>query len=332
MRYVVAEGFDARAYLAALPELAGDLPPGAARFATDPGHYDVAGLRCVKDLTIGELLSDGSAGTARIRFTGNPWKHDENLIVEYTGVTRLHVESGEPGETTGPGVIGQVMLDEVLPAPEGCRHEIAGHHGSVVIVCADLTASWQRAPRPDDPPPGSWTAVLKLGDRWNWLGHQLDGTWVVGVPYRRADPAEDRMDVLTSVLGRPWQDVTRQWQALPASAPPLDDVVRHAWTPAAGRAPPPSTGSNAAIPCPQTCAPRSRRSAATAGTAGTRRSAAPRRPACCDGLLKVQAAATDSDRSPDGCAMSAQVDTNVPRPGDATLGDQRMRRLPCAYA
>jgi hypothetical protein len=58
VRYVVAEQFDARAYLTALPQLAGDLPPGAARFATDPDHYDFAGLRCVKDLSVGEFVHD----------------------------------------------------------------------------------------------------------------------------------------------------------------------------------------------------------------------------------------------------------------------------------
>ncbi|GAB3839787.1 hypothetical protein ACFPIJ_34470 [Dactylosporangium cerinum] len=225
MRYVVAEQFDARAYLAALPQLAGDLPPGAARFATDPDHYDLAGLRCVKDLSIGELEHD-EPGTARIRFTGNPWKHDEDLVVQYTGVIHLHVEPGEPTSVSGPGPIGSIMLDEILPDPGGCRHEIAGHNGRAVVVCADLTATWHRVPRPDDPPPGTWTPVLPLGDRWNWLGRHTDGTWVVGVPHRHADPAPERMDALSHVLTQPWRTVAHQWPAVPS----LDDIVTHALT------------------------------------------------------------------------------------------------------
>lgn len=213
MRYVT-DMFDPRAYLAVLPELLAALPPGAAAFAADPDHYDFYGLRCVKDLAVGEVLHDERAATARIRFTGNPWKHDEDLIVRYSGVTSFDV--------TG---IGTVTLDEILPAPEGgCRHEIGGHDGDIVVVCADLTASWERVPRPDDPPAGSWTPVLPLGDRWNWLGLR-DGDWVVGTPHRATVPARDRMDALCHVLRRPWRTVTAQW---PATAPPLDGLVEHA--------------------------------------------------------------------------------------------------------
>ncbi len=212
MRYVV--DLDPGAYLAELPHLAGRLPPGAARFATDPGHYDFHGLRCVKDLVAGELEHDRATATVRIRFTGNPWKHDEDLLISYTGVKRIHTDT-----------IGIVRLDEILPAPEGCSHEIAGLDGTLRIVCADLTASWHRAPRDDDPPPGEWAPVLPLGDRWNWLGRHRDGTWVVGVPHRRAVPADERMDALVHVLTRPWRAVTRQW---PEGAPALDGIVGHA--------------------------------------------------------------------------------------------------------
>ncbi|MEV0130705.1 hypothetical protein AB0H83_19850 [Dactylosporangium sp. NPDC050688] len=76
------------------------------------------------------------------------------------------------------------------------------------------------------------TPLLYLGDRWNWLGRiAADGAWVVGVPHRRAEPAEGRMDALMHVLSRPWQEVLRQW---PDGAPPLDGVVRHAISEAFG--------------------------------------------------------------------------------------------------
>ncbi|MDG6106567.1 hypothetical protein Daura_26600 [Dactylosporangium aurantiacum] len=213
MRYV--DDLDADAYLDNLPRLAEQLPPGARAFATDPAHYDFTGLRCVKDLTVGAVRRDEPAGTVDIRYTGNPWKHDEDLVVRYTGVTRVDLAD-----------IGPIRLDELLPAPEGCRHEVAGLNGTIVVVCADLTASWQRVPRDDDPPPGSWTPLLYLGDRWNWLGRSTaDGAWVVGVPHRRAEPVEDRMDALLHVLARPWREARCQW---PDGAPPLDGVVRHA--------------------------------------------------------------------------------------------------------
>lgn len=228
MRFVRVEGrlYDPADYIERLPELIADLPPGAARFAGDPEHYDFFGLRCVKDLAIVEWDHDEKRVAARIRFAGNPWKHDEDLIIDYVGVTELTIVVGAETRPTPDG-IGPVMLDEVLPAEVGCSHEIAGLHGTLRIWCADLEASWHRVPRPDDPPPGSWAPELALGDRWNWLGRRLDGVWVVGVPHRRAEPADDAMEYLLVVLERPWPSVVQQWRTLPASAPALDEIVGH---------------------------------------------------------------------------------------------------------
>lgn len=55
VRYVSVERtrdgvvLDPETYLRRLPSFAGSLPEGARRFATDPGHYDFLGPRCVKD-------------------------------------------------------------------------------------------------------------------------------------------------------------------------------------------------------------------------------------------------------------------------------------------
>lgn len=229
MRYVNPAEFDPTAYLARLPELVAHLPHGAARFAADPDHYDFFGLRCTKDLTISEWRHDEAQAVAGIRFAGNPWKHDEDLIVEYVGVTDVTLVLSGDGPRTPDG-IGIIKLDEILPIDGGCSHEIAGHRGTLRITCRDLDASWHRVRRPDDPPPGSWTPEMPLGDRWNWLGRRPDGTWVVGVPHRRADPAEESMDRLLTVLEQPRSTVNERWRALPASAPALDDILRHALT------------------------------------------------------------------------------------------------------
>lgn len=82
MKYVRVEpledvhGFhlDPDPYLAALPDLLPRLPPGAARFASDPGHYDLTGGRCVKDLELrGATLTDqGEELTLDLALAPNP--------------------------------------------------------------------------------------------------------------------------------------------------------------------------------------------------------------------------------------------------------------------
>jgi hypothetical protein len=47
--------------------------------------------------------------------------------------------------------LGEVILDEVLPHPDGCAHEIACHSGAITIVCRDLDASCAEADCPDKP-------------------------------------------------------------------------------------------------------------------------------------------------------------------------------------
>ncbi|MEU0554314.1 DUF6000 family protein [Dactylosporangium sp. NPDC006015] len=49
-------------------------------------------------------------------------------------------------------------------------------------------------------------------------------------------------------------------------------------------------------------------------------------------LRTVETCVTEREWVPDGCARSTQVGTDVPRMGDATLGDRRMQPVPCTYA
>ncbi|MEU2924423.1 hypothetical protein ABZ636_05055 [Streptomyces sp. NPDC007251] len=99
MKYVTAVwddgGFhlDPRAYLAELPRLCAELPPGARAFATDPGHYDIAGAtRCVKDLELaGVHLATDKSGGLVLDFAPNKFKHDSGLRIRYSGVRRFTV-------------------------------------------------------------------------------------------------------------------------------------------------------------------------------------------------------------------------------------------------
>ncbi|MFE1308305.1 hypothetical protein [Streptomyces sp. NPDC058755] len=141
---------DPRPYLDRLPALAAELPPGARAFATDPGHYDFGGKRCVKDLRPERVRRSGD-GDVEIRFRHNCFKHDEDLLVRYRGVSRF--QSDVLG-VCDPASLGDVILDEILPHPGGCTHELACRPGTLVVACRDLEAEWVPADCPDAPPAG----------------------------------------------------------------------------------------------------------------------------------------------------------------------------------
>ncbi len=46
---------DPKPYVDQLAQLTAELPPGAAAFANDPGHYDFYSLRCPKDLKLDRM-------------------------------------------------------------------------------------------------------------------------------------------------------------------------------------------------------------------------------------------------------------------------------------
>ncbi|MFD5322956.1 hypothetical protein [Streptomyces sp. NPDC127092] len=148
MRFVEADwdaewrGFrvDASRYLAELPRLAPELPPGARAFVMEPGHYRVGADRCVKDLELtGVRPATDKSGVLVLDFAPNPWKHDEGLRIRYTGVTRFSVAYGHSIDWMDHDT---VLFDEVLPDPVGCVHEIALTDATVTVHCADLDAAW----------------------------------------------------------------------------------------------------------------------------------------------------------------------------------------------
>ncbi|MEU6243324.1 hypothetical protein [Streptomyces sp. NPDC047024] len=136
---------DPRPYLARLPGIAAGLPPGARAFATDPAHYDPGDRRCVRDLLPARVRRTGD-GDLEIRFRHNCFRHDEDLVVRYRGVSRF--QSDVLG-VCDPASLGDVILDEILPRPGGCTHELACRPGTLVVACQDLEAEWVPAACPE---------------------------------------------------------------------------------------------------------------------------------------------------------------------------------------
>ncbi|WP_344163140.1 hypothetical protein [Nocardiopsis rhodophaea] len=126
-----------------MPELFPELPAGARAYAAHPGHYDYYASNCVKDLKLSrvEIPHDHDDGL-RIRFAPNPFKHDVGLTVTYRAVMSFTVENHDGTELVG---LGDVMLDEVLPHPDGCSHETTFIGGRITVACSDLVAEWKSA-------------------------------------------------------------------------------------------------------------------------------------------------------------------------------------------
>ncbi|MEU6490250.1 hypothetical protein ABZ890_07625 [Streptomyces sp. NPDC046984] len=143
---------DPTRYLQHLPSIAGGLPPGARAFATDPDHYDFHSKRCVKDLALQDIRDFGDGGI-EIRFRHNCWKHDQDLVIRYTGVSSSIIDPPDDGRAAD---LGTMVLDEILPHKDGCSHEIACWSGTLIVICRDLMATWTEAgcssrPRAQEP-------------------------------------------------------------------------------------------------------------------------------------------------------------------------------------
>lgn len=129
---------DPTRYLRHLPSISGDLPPGARSFATDPDHYDFGSRRCVKDLTF-HAVRDAGAEEIEVEFRHNCWKHDQDLLIRYAGVSSFVIDLADEGREVH---LGAVILDEILPHRDGCSHEFACWGGTLAVVCRDLRAAW----------------------------------------------------------------------------------------------------------------------------------------------------------------------------------------------
>ncbi|MFF9144726.1 hypothetical protein ACF1BN_07710 [Streptomyces sp. NPDC014861] len=132
---------DPARYLSRLSSISGDLPPGARAFAMDTDHYDFHSRRCVKDLTLRAVRGAGGEDM-EIEFRHNCWKHDQDLLIRYAGVSSFVIDPVDEGRETD---LGTVILDEILPHKDGCSHEIACWEGTLAVVCRDLQATWTEA-------------------------------------------------------------------------------------------------------------------------------------------------------------------------------------------
>ncbi|OII66642.1 hypothetical protein [Streptomyces sp. CC77] len=133
---------DPQPYRDALPGLLDALPPGARRFAADPGHYDFTGPRCVKDLTLARSTLTDSEGTLTLdlAFAPNEWKHPDALHLRYADVRAFRPDADEPDGLLPR--LGALQLDELLPHRTGVSHELAFVCGTLTVHAADLTAAW----------------------------------------------------------------------------------------------------------------------------------------------------------------------------------------------
>ncbi|MCQ4195750.1 hypothetical protein [Streptomyces parvulus] len=146
MEYVILDAqvgdlsgvLDPTRYLDHLPSMSGDLPPGARTFATDPDHYDFRSRRCVKDLRL-QAVRGASGEEMEIEFQHNCWKHDQDLLIRYAGVSCFIIDSADEDREAD---LGTVILDEILPHRDGCSHEIACWDGTLTLVSHDLQAIW----------------------------------------------------------------------------------------------------------------------------------------------------------------------------------------------
>ena len=157
MRYVeLHEYVDPRRYLLHLPMFGTQLPPRAQAFAQEPGHYDFSSRRCVKDLSVRGLtwipLPAPDPDTLEpleleLLLGADPERHDEDLALRYRGVRDAHILlSDRPPPTRHR--LGFVLLDELLPEPGGCLHEIAFWGGTIIVHAADVEATWRRSTPP----------------------------------------------------------------------------------------------------------------------------------------------------------------------------------------
>jgi len=145
-------------YLDDLDELVRLLPVGSAALVTEAGHFGY-GERCMHDMSFEPRTL---AGGSPVRFWGNPFKHDQDIQIVYTG----HVETAfidRDGVVLTPAaavaraeaysyLLGgvtyrtppswSVWIDQVFPTGEGCVHRLVCDQGVALVRCGDLSHQW----------------------------------------------------------------------------------------------------------------------------------------------------------------------------------------------
>ncbi|MGI5171031.1 hypothetical protein ACQEU3_42440 [Spirillospora sp. CA-253888] len=161
MKYIVAEWrqdedgewFFAHSpfpYLDELPNLLSALPAGARAFASDPEHFDLGypspwrPRHSVKNLKLRSLPPVVPLPASfDLRFERVPALGDEVLTISYRDVTEVEIRIEDEGEGFDYSDWNSLRLDEILPHPAGCNHEMAFTDATVKVTCADLEARWE---------------------------------------------------------------------------------------------------------------------------------------------------------------------------------------------
>jgi hypothetical protein len=133
---------DPSAYKEELEYLLDQLPAGARKFASDPGHYSFSDSRCVKDLQLAKVRTPiRKSDTLEIQFSPNQWKHDHGLEIKYFAVTRFEFHLKRQADWMCDEA---VLMDEVLPCDGGCSHEIELSDSRIYIESEDMVATWKQ--------------------------------------------------------------------------------------------------------------------------------------------------------------------------------------------
>ncbi|MGW4083184.1 hypothetical protein ACWEGS_09110 [Streptomyces sp. NPDC004822] len=89
-----------------------------------------------------DAVRDAGGEEMEVEFRHNCWKHDQDLLIRYAGVSSFVIDLADEGREVHLGV---VILDEILPHRDGCSHEFACSGGTLAVVCRDLRAAWNEA-------------------------------------------------------------------------------------------------------------------------------------------------------------------------------------------
>ncbi len=153
MRYVTVQSSnggtmtDIRPYLEWLGAHADELPPGARAFALDPEHYDFSHTWCPRSASFDTMSVQFTDDGVEVILVLAAWGGaPPEFVLRYRGVS--HVESdGDHGGYPRSGL----LVDELLPHPDGVIHELEFTGGTITVVARDLTAGWRGEAGPESP-------------------------------------------------------------------------------------------------------------------------------------------------------------------------------------